>query len=65
MRIVGAENGGENRILMALLDNRTGRLSWDETFRSSHGRLGVSFVREHWPHGNSGEAFAHAALFRA
>ena len=62
--IVGAENGGESRMLMARLDGRIGRLTWDETFRSSNGALGVSFVRQHWPHGDSGEAFGHAALFR-
>ena len=62
--IVGAENGGESRMLMARLDTVTGRLTWDDTFRSSDGALGVSFVRQRWPHGDSGEAFGHAALFR-
>ncbi len=62
--VVGAENGGEDRMLMAHLDARTGALRWDETFRSADGRLGVSFVRERWPHGATGEAFGHAALFR-
>ena len=62
--IVGAENGGESRMLMARFDSTTGRLSWDESFRDADGKLGVSFVREQWPHGNTGEAFGHAALFR-
>jgi len=62
--VVGAENGGESRMLMARLDDRTGLLTWDATFRSSEGTLGVSFVRRKWPHGDSGEAFGHAALFR-
>lgn len=62
--IVGAENGGENRMLMVRLDARTGRLRWDESFRGPDGALGVSFVRERWPHGVTGEAFGHAALFR-
>ena len=62
--IVGAENGGENRMLMAHLDVATGRLSWEESFRSSSSTLGVSFVRKTWPHGETGEAFGHAALFR-
>jgi hypothetical protein len=61
--IVGAENGGENRMLMARIDTASGRLSWDESFRSADGRLGVSFVRGAWPHGPTGEAFGHAALF--
>ncbi|MEO8449603.1 MAG: hypothetical protein ABI647_07430 [Gemmatimonadota bacterium] len=62
--VVGAENGGENRMLMARLDSASGRLSWDSTFRSSDGQLGISFRRASWPHGNTGEAFGHAALFR-
>lgn len=62
--IVGAENGGENRMLMARLDPASGRLSWDETFRAADGGLGVTFVRDAWPHGPTGEAFGHAALFR-
>ena len=61
--IVGAENGGENRMLMARLDTATGRLTWDESFRSKDGGRGVSFVRDAWPHGATGEAFGHAALF--
>jgi hypothetical protein len=62
--IVGAENGGENRMLMARVDARTGRLAWDESLRSPDGSLGVSFRRAAWPHGATGEAFGHAALFR-
>jgi hypothetical protein len=62
--IVGAENSGEERMLMARVDPATGRLSWDESFRSPDGSLGVSFRRERWPHGDTGEAFGHAALFR-
>lgn len=62
--VVGAENGGESRMLMARLDARTGKLSWDETFKSKDGLRGVSFVRTRWPHGETGEAFGHAALFR-
>ena len=61
--VVGAENGGENRMLMALLDPQTGALSWDDSFRSPDGALGLSFVRDRWPHGVTGEAFGHAALF--
>ena len=62
--IVGAENGGENRMLMARLDPQSGRLSWDAGFRSPDGKLGISFQRTSWPHGDTGDAFGHAALFR-
>ena len=62
--IVGGENGGEDRMLMARLDPATGRLTWDETLRTADGQRGISFRRDVWPHGASGHAFAHAALFR-
>lgn len=62
--IVGAENGGENRMLMARVDARTGHLRWDESLRTTDGSLGISFQRDRWPHGATGEAFGHAALFR-
>ena len=62
--IVGAENGGENRMLMAKVDSTTGRVSWDRSLHSADGALGISFVRATWPHGETGEAFGHAALFR-
>ena len=61
--IVGAENGGENRMLMALIDEDTGALSWDEILRAKHGIPGIDFRRDRWPHGETGEAFGHAALF--
>ncbi len=61
--IVGAENGGEERMLMARFDATQGRLECDPSLRSAAGTLGVSFVRERWPHGKTGEAFTHAALF--
>ena len=62
--LVGAENGGENRMLLARIDPASGRLSWDETFRSENDQRGISFERTHWPHGDTGDAFGHAALFR-
>jgi hypothetical protein len=39
-------------------------VSWDQTLRAADGSLGISFRRERWPHGASGEAFGHAALVR-
>jgi hypothetical protein len=62
--VVGAENGGENRMLIALIDPGTGQLRWDESLRAPDGTPGISFVRDSWPHGRTGEAFGHAALFR-
>ena len=62
--VVGAENGGEERMLLAHVDLATGRLRWDTSLRGQDGLLGISFKREQWPHGTTGEAFGHAALFR-
>jgi hypothetical protein len=62
--VVGAQDGGEDRILVAHVDPRTGRLRWDESLRAADGTLGISLRRDRWPHGATGEAFGHAALFR-
>jgi 56kDa selenium binding protein (SBP56) len=61
--VVGAQGGGEDRMLVARVNTRTGHLKWDESLRSEDGQLGINLRRENWPHGASGEAFAHAALF--
>lgn len=64
-RLVVTDQGdGEPRILMLHVDSETGRLSWDERFREAGAdRPGVSFDRVVWPHGPSGKAYAHGALF--
>lgn len=62
--VVGAENGGEERMLIAHVDSTTGKLRWDTSLRGADGLLGISFKLEQWPHGKTGEAFGHAALFR-
>jgi hypothetical protein len=62
--ILGAENGGENRMLMLRIDPATGALHWDERLRAKNGIPGIDFRRTTWPHGESGEAFGHAALFQ-
>jgi hypothetical protein len=61
--VVGAENGGEDRMLIAIIDAQTGELTWDETLRERNGLPGIDFRRSSWPHGDTGEAFGHAALF--
>jgi hypothetical protein len=64
--IVGAENeiGGGDRMLMVIVDPLTGELSWDEALREKQGFPGIDFRRTSWPHGETGEALGHAALFR-
>jgi hypothetical protein len=62
--IVGEEMGEEHRMLMLRVDPATGRIWWDESIRSADGSLGISFRRKDWPHGATGDALGHAALFR-
>jgi hypothetical protein len=62
--ILGQEMGHEDRVLMLRADPSSGRLSWHEGLRADDGSLGITFVRASWPHGVTGEAIGHAALFR-
>lgn len=62
--VVGAELGGEQGMLILRLDPRTGALRLDDRLRSSTGRPGyIDLALEQWPHGASGPAWGHAALF--
>ena len=57
---------GNNRswILIADLDARTGKLTLDRRFKMKEGdRPGISFERPRWPHGETGPAWVHGALF--
>ena len=51
------------RMYLLKLDERTGSLSVDETFRDSDGKVGFSFANRAWPHGWTGEAQPHGAVF--
>ena len=61
--ILGQEMGHEDRMLMMRIDSRTGALSWDQSIRSPDGSLGINFNRTTWPHGATGPATGHSALF--
>lgn len=51
--------------LMLKLDPNSGALSIDERFRDrASGRLGAHFDRQKWPHGATGKAIVHGAVFR-
>jgi hypothetical protein len=65
-RIVISGGGGalESRILMAKIDRKNGKLSWDEAFREAGSKeRGISFDREQWQHGRNGRAIPHGAVF--
>lgn len=54
-------NPPDNRIRLARFDSTAGLLTWDMSF--GRGGSGVSFNRESWPHGTTGPAVPHAAVF--
>jgi hypothetical protein len=54
----------ESRVLLARLDRATGALRLDTTFKTRGAELpGVDFWRERWPHGSTGRAIPHGAVF--
>jgi len=57
----GTLDGG---VVLLRIDETTGALSLVEAFRSPNHRFGLSFDRESWPHGDTGPAYAHGAVFR-
>ena len=62
--VVTGYAGTRHRVLMVDFDPGTGALSVDEDFRSAGAtRPGVSFDRTEWPHGSSGPADPHGAVF--
>jgi hypothetical protein len=65
-RLVLTSGAVDHRVLLAHFDSSAGRMSFDSTFRDpGSARLGVSFDRPSWPHGPSGGAMPHGAVFSA
>jgi hypothetical protein len=61
--VLGAELGGEEGFYILRFDDQTGRLSFDPALQGE-GQTGyVSLKNQSWPHGASGPAWGHAALF--
>lgn len=61
---VGAEMGKERGIFVLRHDPVTGGLAFDPDIGSASGVPGyIDLERQAWPHGDSGPAWAHAALF--
>lgn len=62
--VVGAELGGEQGMFILLFDEATGGLRYDPAIASGSGRPGyIDLEDQPWPHGPSGAAWGHAALF--
>ena len=54
----------ESRVLLAKVDRATGVLRLDSTFTTAGAaQVGVDFGRERWPHGLTGRAIPHGAVF--
>lgn len=54
---------GSDRLYLLKLDPGTGALSLDDDFRGTDGKTGFTFADRKWPHGWSGTAAAHGAVF--
>jgi hypothetical protein len=62
--ISGGKGPLETRVLIARIDPKSGRLSIDPRFRDpGASEPGVSFDRAAWPHGATGKALPHGAVF--
>ena len=62
-RLVVTSGRKGDRMYLLKLDEKSGALSIDETFRDSDGNVGFSFANRHWPHGWTGEGTPHGAVF--
>jgi hypothetical protein len=63
-RIVASVETSVPSVRIARFDSTSGALTWDESFRETPGGpLGVQFTRSEWPHGKTGPAMPHGAVF--
>jgi hypothetical protein len=61
--VLGAELGGEEGFYFLRFDIETGRLSFDPALRANGQDGYLSLDHQSWPHGATGAAWGHAALF--
>jgi hypothetical protein len=62
-RLVVTSGRKGDRLYLLKLDERTGTLSVDDSFRDTDGQVGFSFANRAWPHGWIGEGTPHGAVF--
>lgn len=62
-RVVVTSGAPGDRTYLLKLDERTGALTIDDTFRDADGKAGFSFASRSWPHGWTGAAAPHGAVF--
>lgn len=61
--VLGAEAGGEEGFFLLRFDESAGRLLFDGSLESEGQPGFLTLRRDTWPHGASGPAWGHAALF--
>ena len=62
--VVTGYDGLSNRLLIVNIDKQTGGLSFDKRFKEEGTEeIGINFERESWPHGTTGSAIPHGAVF--
>jgi hypothetical protein len=60
----GGQEALETRVMLARVEPSTGRLRLDASFRDKGAsEPGVTFDRKGWPHGETGRALPHGAVF--
>lgn len=62
-RLVVTPSKPGQRMYLLELDESTGALTIDDTFRGEDSEIGFSFGRRNWPHGWTGEGAPHGAVF--
>lgn len=62
-RLVVTSGAPGDRTYLLTLDETTGALAIDTAFRDTDGKVGFSFDARAWPHGFTGAAKAHGAVF--
>ena len=55
--------GREPRLFLVKLDQATGALSMDDSFRDADGKSGFNFADREWPHGWKGSGLPHGVVF--
>jgi len=62
-RLVVTSGQSGDRMYLLKLDEASGALTIDETFRGEDGKPGFNFAKQAWPHGWTGEGQPHGAVF--
>jgi hypothetical protein len=61
--VVTSGSTPEDRLYLLRLNQATGALTVDDTFRDIDGKIGFSFAEREWPHGWKGVGAPHGAIF--